>query len=241
MASDRDKYTREYLDSVIKRLRDNPAEFERISSSLNPKFRRTLQRDLDGAWEKRVSSRIIDPDYMQSVCNTFLNRFASNVYNSIINIIVDDVESQKQLDAMVGKYTAYWPSGAVGNFVSWPFALKKEDGIYSATSTTGDADYQYNHFGYAFLIRHRVHVVDVRKNGIRSMILHYEQFPARNPVKGIISNVLRSENNAHDGEQLYAAHFIAFHEKDARSKKVSNDTIADLLFHPNNRTGVIRV
>jgi len=179
---------------------------------------------------------------MQAVCNVFLNRFTSNVYNSIIDVILDDTESQKRLDAMVGNYNGYWPGRTEGTFSKWPMRIERNDGIYTVSSTTGDSEYKYDHHGFAFLIRNRVHVVEVRKNGIRSMLFHFEELPARNPVSGIIMNVLRTDDTAPDrSEKLFAVHFLAIHEKNPKyNRAISDQEIASLLSHPLNRTGVIR-
>ena len=242
MAGDPHKYTREHLAEVISRLRESSPELDRLSATLPTNFKRTLQRDVAGNWEARKQGRKIDPDYMYAVCNTYLNRFTSPIYNSIAAVVASNLESQKTLDAMLGKYTGYWPSGAEGTFATWPMEIQVSDGMYTVSSITGDDQYHYSHRGFAFLVRHRVHVIDARKNGIRAMLFHYEEFPARNPVKGIILNVLRTENNAKDGEKLFASHFVAIHENDERyNDRIPDRDIAALLYHSRNRTGVIRI
>jgi hypothetical protein len=235
------RYTREHLGEVIERLRESPAEFNRIKSSLSANHARTLVRDIQGGWERRFPGRKIDPDYMHSVCILYLNRFSSEIYNSIINIVGDDSSALVALDNMIGKYKAYWPSGEEGNFDSFQLEIGKSDGTYWVSTVTKDAEHEYNHFGYAFLIRRRVHVVAVRKYGIRTMLFHYEDVPARYPPRGIIMNVLHSEDAARTGEQLYAAHFLAIHQQDPRfHERISNDEIARMLRHDRNRVGVIR-
>jgi hypothetical protein len=242
MASESDKYTREHLADIVRRLRQNPAELERVIGSLEARHRRTLRRDLaPGGWEGRASGRSIDALYMRAVCSVFLNRFTSNVYNSVIDIVVGDVDSQSRLDAMLGKYTGYWPAQTANSFTKWPMEITKTDGMYTVTSTTGDKQFKYDHHGFAFLVRNRVHVIEVRPNGIRYMLFHYEQFPARNAVSGIIVNVLRTESTG-ESEKLFAVHFLAFHEKHPRhGGEMSDQELASSLTHPRNRIGVIRV
>lgn len=241
MKQDQHKYARDHLDEVIKRLRENRVEFDRIKSSLG-RFARTLERDLDGAWEKRVPGRRIDSDYMHAVCNAFLNRFTSSIYNSIINTITDDVGSQRPLANLLGKYRAFWPSGQLNSFSTFPMEISETDGMFAVSSVTGDHEFKYSHFGHAFLVRKRVHVVDIRTGGIRTMLFHYEEVPARNPIKGIITNILHADDNARNGEQLFSVHFVAFHEKDPRFHgSVPNEEIARVLHHDLNRIGVVRV
>jgi hypothetical protein len=243
VAQESDKYTREHLAEIIDRLRENPTELDRISSSLTTKHLRTLRRDMAvGGWEGRAPGRRVDPSYMQAVCRTFLNRFGSSVYDSIVDIVVGDTNSQSSLDAMIGEYKAYWPSGEAGNFTSWPMEIQLKDNKYSVSSLTGDGEYKYDHFGYAFLIHNRIHVIDVRRNGIRKMLFHFEPFPARNYIKGLIVNVLRSDEGAQEPERLFAVHFLAVHQRHPRFKaELANQEIASALHHPRNRAGVIRV
>src|SRR5208283_1024654 len=155
---------------------------------------------------------------------------------------VDDGSSQLALDTMIGKYNGYWPSDKINTFAKFQFEIgKNDDGVYWTFTTTSDAKHEYKHFGYAFLIRKRVHVVAASKSGLRTMIFHYEQVPARHPPRGIIMNILDSNDGARTGEHIYAVHFLAIHQGDRRYQiGISDPEIARILHHDRNRTGVIR-
>ena len=242
MSEDYQKFTREHLGVVIRRLRDNPQELIRVKGALKDNHARTLVRDVKGNGTNRKPDRKIDPVYIEAVCRVAFSRFGSDIYNSIITAAVPDFRSQELLDNMIGNYHGYWPASESGRFTKFALKIGKDDGAYWVETTTRDQEHEFQHFGYAFLIRKRVHVIAVREYGIRTMIIHYEEVPARHPPRGIICNILQSKDNAKPGEILYAEHFLAIHEKDRRySSGIKDIEIQQSLYSDRNRDGVIRV
>ncbi|QOZ66828.1 MULTISPECIES: hypothetical protein [Bradyrhizobium] len=236
-------YTRERLHTAIERMRKSTEELNRVLAILNENNARTLKDDLEN-FENRIAGRRLNQAYVQAVCNAFYVTTKSKLHSALLEAVVAEPTSQKLLDNMIGKYEAYWPASN-DKFDKFPMEISYADDTYTVSDRTiGKSKIQFGHSGFAFLIRKRVHVVEPVESGLRSMIFHYEEMPAKNPVKGIITNILDAgSEDLRAGEQIFSAHFIAFHENDTThfGQRIQPKRLNELLHHARNRTGVISV
>lgn len=171
-------YTRERLHTAIERMRKSTEELNRVLAILNENNARTLKDDLEN-FENRIAGRRLNQAYVQAVCNAFYVTTKSKLHSALLEAVVAEPTSQKLLDNMIGKYEAYWPASN-DKFDKFPMEISYADDTYTVSDRTiGKSKIQFGHSGFAFLIRKRVHVVEPVESGLRSMIFHYEEMPAK--------------------------------------------------------------
>lgn len=223
---------------LIVRLRNEPQEAARFLHGLPLKYRRTLKRDID-RFETRKNT--INLEYLNAVVNHFHGGYKSILYTSILQRITLNDESQHAIEAMVGGYKAYrLAKGGTGESVS-NITIEKTDGLYRFTdhSIQFGMDFQYS--GYVFLIRRRLHLLEVLPNGIRNIILNFVEEPERSVIQGILLSVrYKPELIPGQKEDIFAARTVFIHRDHPWYHRSYNRTdIQNLIRNEDDENGLI--